>query len=72
MENGNLLQGYQLRIVLMTILLAGCGSFSDTELSPRQWECNAICEGCERCIVDCNVTGQGEEIRELKVDQPNR
>jgi len=60
----------EVRIVLMTILLSGCGSFSDRDLSPRSWDCNAICDGCERCTVNCNMTGQGEDTRIFEIDEP--
>jgi hypothetical protein len=56
------------RIMAMTLLLSGCASWSDTETSPREWDCYALCEGCEKCIFDCNMKGQGEDRRALEVD----
>ena len=59
------------RIIAMTIFLSGCGSWSDTETSPREWDCHAICEGCEKCIVDCNMTGKSEDTRILEIEDPS-
>ena len=51
-------------VILMS--LKGCTTIAD-KATPREFECNAICEGCEKCEVECSALGQGTDSKQIEV-----
>ena len=57
-----------MKYLLLILMLSGCAALTD-EATPREYNCNAICEGCTRCEVDCDVVGQGTSTRDIKIGE---
>ena len=53
-------------LILLLFVLTGCSAF-DEQIAPREFDCIGTCEGCEKCVVDCRVKGQGRESRNVEV-----
>ena len=52
--------------VVIVMSIKGCAAIKD-EVTPREFDCVAVCEGCERCELDCSVIGQGADIKEFEM-----
>ena len=57
-----------MKYLLLILMLSGCASLTD-ESSPREYNCNAICEGCKRCEVECQAVGAGTKTSDVKLGE---
>jgi hypothetical protein len=53
-------------LLLLLLLLTGCMAARDT-VTPWKTTCDAICDGCERCEINCVNQGQGKDIKEIEL-----
>ena len=49
-------------------VITACG-WSETKEVPGYFDCNAICEGCEKCEIECHLTEKAEESKSLDLDR---
>ena len=61
--------GYNCVFYGILIILSGC-QLADKKTTPRTFDCHAICEGCERCEVICESTGQGVQDDSINLKGP--
>ena len=49
--------------VVIVMSIKGCAVARD-QTTPRTYDCMAICEGCDKCEIDCSVTGQSIDAKQ--------